>query len=134
LSPEDKAVVLDQALHVGFNSEISFGNKSFLQEVLSVHYVIDVRRSQLEDIRQAFHDHGLVLFLQNREYLWDGAFPMSTKISYSPNSIKTHIVYQGSDPSAIPPIMRVFEEIIDELAGGISRSRKFYLQCKKSRN
>jgi len=112
------AAVRDQAFQVNFNSDISYENKSFLQEVLTVHHVIDVRRSQLEDIRKVFHDHGLNDLLGKREYLWDLVFPVSTKIEYSAETIKRHIIFKADDPATLPSVISTFHELINEIAEG----------------
>jgi len=132
LTQEERDILNVQAAIAGFNADISKENRHFLRDVLSVHHVIDLRRSQLEDMKGALRDHGIIEFLGPKRSKWSEAFPTTGSPAHTAAGIKAHVRYEGTFN---PEIVAAFEEAIDELEQGNMNQmdhRQIFLQNVRS--
>lgn len=87
-----------------------------LGEIISSNCVINSRRAQLDDLKQAFRDSGSLDFLCERRYLWGEVFPKESQQNYIPSLILDNIVYEGGSEERMK---EWFTEYIESLANGM---------------
>jgi hypothetical protein len=108
--------------------ELSFVNRLFLKEAIILHNVIDCRRSQLEDIKQAFRDTGILKFMTNKPYLWDAAFASVKMFAYTPEMVLEKIEFEGEHTERL---REFFSQLLQKLAQGKLYLSRLFI-CKSA--
>jgi hypothetical protein len=103
--------------------QLSFLNRGFLKQAIILHNVIDSRRSQLEDMKNAFRSTGILDFICMRPYLWDAAFPPIGALEYTPDMVLDHITFEGQDPERMKLLVDGF---LREISSGTIFEKSSY--------
>jgi len=110
----------EQAAIAGFNAPLSLDNKDWLKDALMLHHVIYSRKAQLDAIKTAFKNYGILSFAQGKEdRLCNSAFPPSESLIFSPDTVFRHIEFQGD---SIESVQDMFVQLLQEIGKLIDKS------------
>jgi len=113
ISEEQKDTISEQAAIAGFNAPLTVQNKDCLKKALIVYHVIDSRKAQLDDMKVAFRDCGILRFTKGQERLLAvAAFPPPEALVYSAEMIYNHIDFEGdSIEAAQSMVVQLLQEL-----------------------
>lgn len=99
----------------GFFENINLSNLEDLKNEVLFHYVVNLRRTQLDIIRSGFWEvQQLAEFLSTRKWLWDHVFPRGPP-EYTCSLVKFWIKYVPSGNDNCNRIRSYVENYIDTL-------------------
>jgi len=119
LDRDDFLKAQDEAANIGFFADLDFTTKHLYLECYLLHYVMHVRKSQLDSMKTAFRETGVLKFIQGKEYLHDAAFPKLSLMIYSPAIILGHMEYVGDLDGRVKSILQEYIENMGNTVGNL---------------